>query len=153
MKKQFNEKLKEFRDNHLKTQAEMSDILGISERMYSYYEQGKYYGTAKKVSQYLQKLADYESQLSESTMRFQESKSQYQSAGYLKNNPVLSSAQQSSVMLATSASTYAALELLCRVVAKVEDAPLEDVRKEANQLTHERLKSIEDVLSLLVSLP
>lgn len=40
MKKQFNEKLKDFREKHLKTQAEMSDILGIAERMYSYYELG-----------------------------------------------------------------------------------------------------------------
>jgi transcriptional regulator with XRE-family HTH domain len=60
MGKTLQEHLKEFQSKHGKSDAEMSQILGISERMYAYYETGEYKGKPKKIQTYLQKLADYD---------------------------------------------------------------------------------------------
>lgn len=53
MEKSFQEILTDERANRGLTQREMADMLGISEKMYSFYENGKYEGGKTKVSKYL----------------------------------------------------------------------------------------------------
>jgi transcriptional regulator with XRE-family HTH domain len=55
--KTFSKTLIEYRDKNGLSQREMATLLGISDRMYAYYEKGEYDGSEKKVEKYLQKLA------------------------------------------------------------------------------------------------
>lgn len=57
MEKPFSEFLKEYKEKNGKTQREMAQILGISERMYNYYEKGDYDGNPNKVAKYKDKLS------------------------------------------------------------------------------------------------
>jgi phage repressor protein C with HTH and peptisase S24 domain len=54
----FSEILKNKRLSNSLTKAEMALKLGISERMYEYYEKGEYDGSKKRVDKYLDKLAE-----------------------------------------------------------------------------------------------
>lgn len=53
MDKPFKEILLDERKRREYTQREMADLLGISEKMYSFYENGKYSGGEKKITKYL----------------------------------------------------------------------------------------------------
>jgi transcriptional regulator with XRE-family HTH domain len=56
MEKEFKDILSDERHKRRATQRQMADQLGISEKMYSQYESGKYLGGPTKVSKYLDKL-------------------------------------------------------------------------------------------------
>lgn len=108
-------------------------------------------GPNKKVEQLLH--SKYDNLLNDNVRFFQENKARYESQGMSPAPKILNNAQQSSVALATSASSYAAVELLCRLISNSENKPIEEVRKEATQLTHDRMKTLEQVLELLISFP
>jgi hypothetical protein len=55
--------------------------------------------------------------------------------------------------MATSSVAYASLEMICRAVAILEDRPLDEIRKEANQLTHDKMSTFEILLKEMISLP
>jgi len=55
----FSSDLKAYREKHSYTQARMAEIMGISPRMYQYYERGDYDGAGSKVEYYSAKLALY----------------------------------------------------------------------------------------------
>lgn len=57
MDKSFSQILLDYKSKNSLTQREMAEILGISERMYNYYEKGDYDGNPNKVAKYLQKLS------------------------------------------------------------------------------------------------
>lgn len=57
MERPFSKILKDYQVKHSFTNREMADVLGISERMYAYYEKGEYDGNPSKVKKYLSKLA------------------------------------------------------------------------------------------------
>lgn len=59
MEKSFSNILKDFQAKNGYSNAEMSNFLGTSERMYAYYETGEYKGTEKKINKYLQKLSEH----------------------------------------------------------------------------------------------
>lgn len=77
----------------------------------------------------------------------------YNKQGYSQSEHSYNDVQTTSLIKANASTSYAALELLIRLVSKAEDKPIEQVRKEVNQLTHERMKTIEQAMSLLISLP
>ena len=53
----FSEVLKEYRKKTGKTQEETAVILGISNRMYQYYEKGDYDGTPERTRKYIEMLS------------------------------------------------------------------------------------------------
>jgi len=81
-------------------------------------------------------------------------KSTYESKGYNKMLPPTNTpAQTDSLIMASSSVAYASLEMICRAVAILEDRPLDEVRKEANQLTHDKMSTFEILLKEMISLP
>jgi transcriptional regulator with XRE-family HTH domain len=72
MESAFSEILSAYRTENELTKLEMSAILGISERMYAYYERGDYDGSPKKVKKYLALLSGKkEKQFSETAAHYQ----------------------------------------------------------------------------------
>lgn len=57
MAKPFSRLLGEFRAQNAYTQKEMAAMLGMSDRMYAYYEKGDYDGQPARIKKYLDKLA------------------------------------------------------------------------------------------------
>jgi transcriptional regulator with XRE-family HTH domain len=57
MAKPFSKLLGEYRTQQALTQREMAAILGMSDRMYAYYEKGDYDGQPARIKKYLDKLA------------------------------------------------------------------------------------------------
>lgn len=57
MAKPFSRLLGEFRAQQALTQREMAALLGMSDRMYAYYEKGDYDGQPARIKKYLDKLA------------------------------------------------------------------------------------------------
>lgn len=83
--------------------------------------------------------------------RFENIKQTYLTQGHTPTIPILSTDQGNVLLMSINAASYAAIEMLCRVVANQENIPIETVRKQANQLTHERQRLVEQVLDKLVS--
>lgn len=67
--------------------------------------------------------------------------------------PVLNRDQESVLLMAINSSTYANTELLCRALAILEKRPLDEIKKEATELTRERARRVEQVLDQLTLVP
>ncbi|WP_438980309.1 helix-turn-helix domain-containing protein [Polynucleobacter sp.] len=83
--------------------------------------------------------------------RMEEATVKYLKQGHTPTIPILSTDQGNVLLMSINAASYAAIEMLCRVVSNQEKIPLETVRTQANQLTHERQRLVEQVLDKLVS--
>jgi transcriptional regulator with XRE-family HTH domain len=57
MDEPFGDYLKKYREEHGRTQEEMADIMGLSIRMYVYYESGDYKGSTARIKKFKDKLA------------------------------------------------------------------------------------------------
>lgn len=142
----------------------MADLLGVSREMYNKIENGKY-AISRTIHFAFERLknsedpshtensSDINSHSEGVKSTFIKNKKAYESAGYSNVIPKLTQDQNNSILMANAASSYASLEMLCRLVAHTEGVPIEEVRKQANQLTHDRMKTLEQVLELLVSFP
>lgn len=57
MAEPFSQILKRYKKENALTSREMAEIIGLSERMYAYYEKGEYDGQPSRIGKYLHKLA------------------------------------------------------------------------------------------------
>lgn len=78
---------------------------------------------------------------------FNSAKKEYESKGY---SPESFNTIESALSRSTNATSYAILEMICRVVSLMEKRPLEEVRAEGRQLTHEKLTTVEELARALV---
>jgi len=84
--------------------------------------------------------------------KFQSITTELRQQPHTNSAPVLNADQESVLLMAINSSTYTNTELLCRALAILENRPLDDIKKEATELTRERARRVEQVLDQLVVL-
>jgi transcriptional regulator with XRE-family HTH domain len=139
MGKLFKDILLEERAKRNATQREMAALMDISEKMYGFYESGKFAGSPNKIAKYLRKLSDLPGMV-------KEAQEEYRTKPALKS---VSSDQANAVLMNINSYSFVSVELLCELLSKVSGRPLDEIRKRAQQLISDRRQRVEEVLRLL----
>jgi transcriptional regulator with XRE-family HTH domain len=139
MGKLFKDILLEERAKRNATQREMAALMDISEKMYGFYESGKFAGSPNKIAKYLRKLSDLPGMVNEA-------RTEYNTAPPISG---LTPEQNNMLTLNTNSYAFVSLELLCRVLAEISGKEVSEVRETARQLVHDRRRKTEQVLKQL----
>lgn len=141
----------------IKYDADVSRDLNFSKSAISEFLKGNRDVSESFVNKFNEYYKQYGVQIEDSSRNvvanFRETKATYEQNGYSPTTPKLNPDQTNSMLMANSSVGYATLELVCRALSKLEDRPLDEIRAEANRLTHDKMSTFELLLKEMISLP